>query len=694
MRKITLFFISFILFLSTIFCQDPPTPPGGFDVLKRLDLVVTLSDGLKTKADFMYPKHTPGPKGWPLVVLIHGMGGSRTGMRPVLEDIASLGYAGLAYDVRGQGDAKRLSPRYGTQFISMPELIDLAEMIEWAHKTFPNIVDINRVGITGGSQGGLHSWAAAAMSGKKFPPNSRRSKPFPIIKAAIPTAFPPDKAGSALPLGKTCHTIFLHYVCGYPGFIMDPTLKTKISSLLLAERYEDAYKLTKNIPLSSFMNELKKTTTPIFAMLSWFDIWADPTSAIDIMKSIPSSTPFRLYLQGIGHGLTINQRQAQRAILLTAGWFERFLKNNKYAIEKEAKVLCAVPPPTNLQAINPFGLWMPRESWNFPPKGIHNTSFYLKGGGKLEESQPTTNYNPAVIHHRVPQGYTVKKFVPIALDIFKILAVFPLSRIKWTSGVFKRDTEIAGFPKVELFIKPTHKRFQFHCGLFIVSPSGGEEMISSGVFAETLQSGLKTTKVNFRMGPIDAVIPKGWRIRLYIENLSILRYPPGAGFVKTVPYMHNYDINIYLGKQFKSRIILPIRNKIPASLETWDAIGSVSRKNTIRFVISGTSLRAGLPYILFCGLSGQYPMTPLPGGAFLPLNIDYYTQPLLGAANTQGFPGFIGSLSGVGEAYPKIVLKKLPVTPEMAGLKMTVAGIILNGMNLSPTTAVDIYFEP
>ena len=693
-KPLLLFSSFFVLPLSLAFGQDPPTPPGGFQVDEKTGITVTLSDGFKTKADLFYPKHSPGPKGWPLVVVVHGLGSGRSSVASLLKDLASIGYASIGYDVRGQGEAKKLSPGYGTQLIALDEIIDLAEIIEWAPKAFPGLVDGARVGVTGGSQGGLHSWAAAAMSGKAFPRNKRRTRPFPVVKAVVPFGFPPDKLNAALPLRKTCNPLFLRYICGHPNFILDPYIKSRVAPLLLSEKYDQAYNMIKSMPLSSFMKELETARTPVLAVLSWFDIWEDPSSAIDLMNAVPKSTAFRLYLQGMGHALIFNKRQGQRAVLMTGEWFNRFLKNKDNGIEKEAKVLSAVPPPDNLQAGNPLGIWMPREDRDFPPGGVRDRVYYLQEKGRLGKSFPTKNYSTVSIKHRVPPGYTVKEFVAIANDMLKILLKFPLSKALWTSPPLEEWIEIAGFPRVEFHLVPSARRFQLHAALTLISPKGREETISSGVFAEQVPKAGKMVHGKCRMSPIDSLVPKGWRLRLSLENLSFHKFPQGPGHLRTVPFMQSYDLNIYFGKQFQSKLCLPIRKTVPVAFESWDSMGYIAKKNAIRFFISGIPDMAGCPYVVLCGLSGQVPMTGLPGGGTLPLHLDGSTPLFLRIANTPGFPGFIGSLDSRGEAFPSIILKNLPLTASMAGTRLTAAAIVVRGAGLFPSTAVDTYFEP
>src|SRR5262245_48089514 len=95
--------------------QDPPVPALGFAVAEELDKPVTFTDTAqtKTKADVRYPTVAPGAAGWPVVIVVHDLGASRRAMIDACKRYTRLGYLTVAYDVRGQGDARTLSPAVG-----------------------------------------------------------------------------------------------------------------------------------------------------------------------------------------------------------------------------------------------------------------------------------------------------------------------------------------------------------------------------------------------------------------------------------------------------------------------------------------------------------------------------------------------------------------------------------------------------
>ena len=142
-------------------------------------LFMTMRDGTVLDATITLPADSIPAGGFPSIVLIHGSGGSKADMVPYAAVLANNGYASLAYSVRGQGNSGGYSTSSGET-----ERLDLDEVIQY----FRHQTNINpeKIGVAGGSQGGIHSWMAAAyrMAG---------------VKAIIPTYATPRFAMDLVP---------------------------------------------------------------------------------------------------------------------------------------------------------------------------------------------------------------------------------------------------------------------------------------------------------------------------------------------------------------------------------------------------------------------------------------------------------------------------------------------------------------
>ena len=63
----------------------------------------TMSDGTAIAYDLYLPDGSAPAGGWPGVVLLHGLGGSKDDMAALSQILAAHGYAALAYSARGEG---------------------------------------------------------------------------------------------------------------------------------------------------------------------------------------------------------------------------------------------------------------------------------------------------------------------------------------------------------------------------------------------------------------------------------------------------------------------------------------------------------------------------------------------------------------------------------------------------------------
>src|SRR3954454_23119144 len=61
----------------------------------------TMSDGVKIAYDLYEPDGAAPAAGWPGVIVLHGLGGSKDSMATVAEVFVPHGYAALAYTARG-----------------------------------------------------------------------------------------------------------------------------------------------------------------------------------------------------------------------------------------------------------------------------------------------------------------------------------------------------------------------------------------------------------------------------------------------------------------------------------------------------------------------------------------------------------------------------------------------------------------
>jgi fermentation-respiration switch protein FrsA (DUF1100 family) len=115
----------------------------------------TMGDGTQIAYDLYEPDGAAPAGGWPGVVVLHGLGGSKDGMASLAQAFASQGYAALAYSARGQGTST------GNLTLAGPDEISDERAMEKWFAGLPEVSD-TQIGAWGVSYGGGQIWNGLA----------------------------------------------------------------------------------------------------------------------------------------------------------------------------------------------------------------------------------------------------------------------------------------------------------------------------------------------------------------------------------------------------------------------------------------------------------------------------------------------------------------------------------------------------
>jgi esterase/lipase len=115
----------------------------------------TMSDGTSIAYDLYLPDGSPPAGGWPGIVLLHGLGGSKDDMAPIAAVDVSHGYAVLAYSARGSGTST------GNLELAGPNEISDERALVSFFTGLPQVSD-TEVGGWGVSYGGGQLWNGLA----------------------------------------------------------------------------------------------------------------------------------------------------------------------------------------------------------------------------------------------------------------------------------------------------------------------------------------------------------------------------------------------------------------------------------------------------------------------------------------------------------------------------------------------------
>lgn len=628
-------------------CVDPPAPDS---YVAHKDIEFVLSDGYRTLADVRIPKAPPGPCGWPVLVLIHGSGFGKDQMGPDAQKDSRQGFATITYDVRGQGASMALNDPavYGRGPLGLRERMDLFEVIEAVAAYFPNEIDINRIAVTGKSQGSFLTWCAAAHSGRVPPPNPWRTAPFPTIAAIIPRNNPTDLKSGSYPQGTSAtekHIKSLYKPLS--GVHHDPVFFAQQHAFLMAEDYASLFDIPWG-PGLDVVELLKTSTVPSRITVSYDDVHFPANCITDTWAAILPNTPKLLNITTGGHSTPKNGKEERVKRLRRQQWLHRFLRGQPNGVEDSPEVRMSIRPENRMEYNSLNSLWDNREFTSWPPPTTDYT-LWLNGGGDLLETLTTSGFVTVQNVWNIP--YTIADYVqelPLATEVQSYI---PLDFAAWISQPFSQDRMMLGKGSGTIWLETMESDFQVNLSLYDVDLGGNSTFICSG--ATTVRG-----NQNFAPQPIDVdlsvygyVFRKGHNLKLRVENLAWNR-PPGGGEVSTLrslPVFDDFYLKIKYGANSPSSLrlpILPIGNPV---LVCSDVKLHPNGIKNLYFGVHTSSARAGMNYSILAGKSGTFPGS-IWNGLHVDLNQDVLTRAVSNDIGIFGLVGFSGVLDQDGRA--------------------------------------------
>lgn len=305
----------------------PGTASAAF---AKTDQMITMSDGARLAATSYVPDGVAPAGGWPAVLLLHGLGESRTytanavgmSMNTTAEtQLVPQGYAALTFDARGHGESEGLVAVDGPR-----EIQDVRELVNWIISSNMN-VNPQKVGAFGYSYGGGAIWRAAA-----------EGVPFAAIAPAVAwtdlyaALAPQDLARSGVILG------FWQSIAARAAPEVDPILQDALAGRNLpAVRAFTRARSTRHL--------LGQIKVPTFMLQGRRDFAFDVDQALAPYARIKA--PKRIYFADFGHAPSPRPAGELEHVLPEVRlWFDRFLKGLPNGIDKQRPVELAPDPWT------------------------------------------------------------------------------------------------------------------------------------------------------------------------------------------------------------------------------------------------------------------------------------------------------------------------------------------------------------
>jgi esterase/lipase len=279
----------------------------------------TMADGTSIAYDLYEPDGSAPAGGWPGVVVLHGLGGSKDQMAPVATVLAAHGYAALAYSARGQGTST------GDLELAGPNEISDERAMESFFAGLPEVSNAD-VGVWGISYGGGQAWDGLA--------------------AGIPY-----KAAEVAETWTDLYSALWPQDVAKSGIVLGFAKSVEARSPLIASLENDAVHSTNLAKIKalaaarSSYAALPKIKTPVYMFQGRVDYAFDVTQAVNGFNRV--SGPKHLYIGQFGHAPSTFPGP-DFAYVLTQGlaWYDHYLRGQPNGIDKAPAVTIAAATGT------------------------------------------------------------------------------------------------------------------------------------------------------------------------------------------------------------------------------------------------------------------------------------------------------------------------------------------------------------
>jgi ABC-2 type transport system ATP-binding protein len=277
--------------------------PGVAAAWTKQDLTIPASDGLPLAATLYLPDGAAPSGGWPGIMLLHGLGGTRQGMNTLAEQHFLPGeqYAVLTVDARGHGATGGLVTIDGPR-----EVADVRDAFGWLAAR-PDVAD-DRIGAWGISYGGGAVWNAL-VGGVPFAAAETCETWTDLYSALVPQNL--SKSGAV--------TAFLSEI---PTESLAPALDPFRAWALTSSNLPALRLLSDE---RSALPHLPSVTTPVFMMQGRRDFAFGIDQATRAYATLGG--PKALWIGNHGHAPS-RFPAADTAPMMAAGktWFDRYLR--------------------------------------------------------------------------------------------------------------------------------------------------------------------------------------------------------------------------------------------------------------------------------------------------------------------------------------------------------------------------------
>lgn len=274
----------------------------------------TMGDGTVIAYDLYLPDGPQPTDGWPGVIALHGLGGSKEQMAPVAAVLAVQGYAVLAYSARGEGTST------GDLTLAGPaEISDERAMFDF-FAGLPAVSD-TQIGVWGISYGGGEAWDGMSAD-------------IPYKAAEVVDAWT-DLYAALWPQNVAKSGIVLGLLRALAA--RSPFLQGEANDALHSRNLGEIKALAD---ARSSLSHLQSIRTPVYMFQGRVDYTFDVTQAVNGFLHVGG--PKHIYIGQFGHApATFPGPDVTYVLTQGLAWFDHYLKGAPNGIDTSPPVTIA-----------------------------------------------------------------------------------------------------------------------------------------------------------------------------------------------------------------------------------------------------------------------------------------------------------------------------------------------------------------
>ena len=504
--------VGFLLLFNNLQSQyrfKPRHEGRGFNVT-RVDFMLAMNDGTLLDCTRFFPDETPPAGGWPALIYCHGFGGTKYEDLPYAEEQAADGFFTFVYTMRGQGISGGK-----TNLISTLEMGDFTKVVNYVKSQ--SIVNVNRVGAIGGSQGGTIPFMAACNGTS--------------LRCIVSDVSNPKFASDWI-YNKSVKMSLLWTLSYDTTIVRYNNLVKAFRTWILADTPDKYDSLLTYIPQGrDFSSQVGNNNAPIFISTCWQDKFFSTKPDIE---AIPFINPdYRMYFGTFGsHGSEAYEDEVDYHNEVNGDWLYYWLDDYQNGALDSSQYVYA---SSSYPRVDDMWTWKRFYSDVWPPAGVQDVKFYLRPNRTLTNAVSSLNPDTVGFDNNIlDNSLTMLEAVNREFTGSIFESKFQRNRIIFETPTLTQNARMVGTPFVNIHYKSNTTKAQFNLQIYEIKPGNEPYIVGRANYTDRNITPNQIRQLSFYGSSCSHVFQAGSKLRIVLTNIDNIDNDP---FLRTNPYV-------------------------------------------------------------------------------------------------------------------------------------------------------------